>query len=282
MNKRKLLVSGNKANLVCIPKTFVERNELESKQDLYITDLGRSIIIDIDPPIDNKNKEIFLGKSSFDEILLKLKALYQSGYKDIEIILPDDMESRNIVEEEISLLWGITYIKQDNRIIVYSEEHQNNCDSILKKCFEEVLYIATHLTEFVNTEDWYNVLKVGYRKAIARIDFVFRLLHTNTHKCIKMLLKNHSVALILQLIIKSLFRIAKRLKESEPKCSVNVIKDLLNKVYHVCFYDSKVEDVLNLISEINTCNDSIGCWLCSDINGICCKSRKLLLKMIDV
>lgn len=261
MKKRKLLKSGNQANLVCIPKEFVERNNLKGKQDLFIKDLGRSFIVEIDPPKDRKIKSLVLKNASKDEILLKLKALYRLGESDFTLTLPDNEDLISSIENEITSLWGIRYIRDKNNISIYSEKHENDCVSILKKCFEEILHISVHLTQYVNDSSWYDVLEIGYNKVISRLNFTCRILNTGTSKNIKSALRYHSMIMILQIIARSLGRIAKQLKYSKPACSLLDLQQLLRTAYNVCFNCININNLFEIIAEIRTCQKGVivGC-----------------------
>lgn len=276
--KRRLVKCANNSFTVTLAKDYVMRNNLEENKDLILEDLGETILIKPDKEFKKKTIELSINQNNIEVGLIKLKKLYQHGYNEISLNVSDEV--RGVVDKTVSELWGINHYIKDNKIVIYDEKHQNECTAILQKCFEEILQIATHVTEHNNTESWRDTLDTGYKKVLYRISFVHRLLNTNSCKCLKQFQKYQTIAVILELIAKKLKSIGCKLSETSKKESLIMIKKILKVSYKVCFKDHDVSNLLNMINSYSIHNKE--CWLCNEYESISAKCKSIIERMVEV
>ena len=158
--RRKVIQFAGKTNLISLPISWTRKYNIKKGDELEVKEKGDELFVSSN--IEKKTEKITIDISKFSDMSLKycLSAMHKSGYDEIILLNPSQLQIPLVQEVMNNLLLGFVIIEQTQKKIILksvSTDIANEFDSTLRRVFLVTLSFADSSLEIVKSKNFFNL-----------------------------------------------------------------------------------------------------------------------------
>jgi len=234
--KRRLIQLGNKSFSVTIPKTWVRRNHLTSKNYLDIIDRGNNLVISAGSSVDSHETKILkIDDIHHEEVISRVIGYYRDNYSEIRLTFEKASQKTDALASFFTKLKGVFVEYGSESIRIFRDCGKESYSPAARKC----LQILMHLCDLVENDESPDPhqFQESYEEIFFVSEMMFRLIVIHYLGDIEKVCRYYSLAWNMQFCAEILKRMF------EHQCNtVKGVKNQIREIYEIYFKEKSVTE----------------------------------------